>query len=182
MDHYSTPEDELSKAQKFGSLQRNFQGYSTKAGMPMIGFGMSSIGKIITADGRSVFIQNYKTLDRYYSALDQELLPVDRGYEMTAEDRLREGIISNVMCQLRINVEQINKRFEVDFEEHFADTINVLHSMAKDKLIDLQYNEEGRLKEIRITNMGKLFLRNIAMCFDEYLERSSHQIAYSKTL
>jgi oxygen-independent coproporphyrinogen III oxidase len=182
MDHYSTPEDELSKAQKIGSLQRNFQGYSTKAGMPMIGFGMSSIGKIITHDKRTVFIQNYKTLDKYYAALDHDLLPVERGYEMTSEDRLREKVISDVMCQLHLNVQQLNKRFEIDFEEHFASTLQTLSEMAEDKLVDLRYDENGKLKDIMITNMGKLFLRNIAMCFDEYLQKSNGQVAYSKTL
>ena len=32
MDHFALPSDELVLAQQEGSLQRNFQGYSTRAG------------------------------------------------------------------------------------------------------------------------------------------------------
>lgn len=184
MDHYSTPEDELAKAQRAGSLQRNFQGYSTKAGMPMIGFGMSSIGKIICSDGRVAFVQNYKTLDKYYDALDRNELPSDKGYEMTAEDKLRERVISDIMCQGRIDVRRIERKYEIDFVEHFHSALDKLNEMSKDSLVSLERDAESRLTEIVITSIGKLFLRNIAMSFDAYLESNSTHVtaAFSRTL
>ena len=44
MDHFAKPDDELSIAQKKGELWRNFQGYTTKKGVELIGIGATSIG------------------------------------------------------------------------------------------------------------------------------------------
>ena len=41
MDHFARADDELAVAQREGTLQRNFQGYSTHAGASIYGFGMS---------------------------------------------------------------------------------------------------------------------------------------------
>ena len=45
MDHFARAEDELAVAQREGTLQRNFQGYSTHSGVSIYGFGMSSISQ-----------------------------------------------------------------------------------------------------------------------------------------
>ena len=167
MDHYAKATDELAIAQRDGTLQRNFQGYSTKAGTRMIGFGISSIGKI-TAAGQTSFIQNFKGLDRYYAAIDAGDLPVDKGYAMSSEDLLRECVISQIMCHLSVNVKSIEHHYGIDFEEHFSSALQTLQPMIDDRLIDLRYiNSE--LQEIVVTRLGKLFLRNIAMAFDAYL-------------
>ena len=59
MDHFARPTDELAVAQRQKTLQRNFQGYSTKGGADIYGFGMSAISQ---ADG--VYWQNIKDLPR----------------------------------------------------------------------------------------------------------------------
>lgn len=177
MDHYARSDDELARAQKDGTLQRNFQGYSTKGGTTMIGFGISSIGKIksstiksstINAAGTTTFIQNVKELDRYYAAIDAGTLPVDKGYEMTKDDLLRECVISQIMCHLSVNVKSIEHHYEIDFETYFAGALQQLAPMINDRLIDLR-RVDGVLQEIVVSKLGKLFLRNIAMAFDAYL-------------
>lgn len=169
MDHYARPTDELAKAQRDGSLQRNFQGYSTRAGARMIGFGMSAIGKIISTNGSSTFVQNYKTLNSYYEAIDAGLLPVDKGYTMTTADTIRDYAISRIMCQGIVSVYDIENRFNINFESYFSDAILSLLRMQEDRLVELRY-QGPKLIEIKVTKVGKLFLRNIAMCFDAYLD------------
>jgi oxygen-independent coproporphyrinogen III oxidase len=183
MDHYAKPDDELSKAQRNGSLQRNFQGYSTKQGTRMIGMGMSAIGKIYGSDGGATFIQNHKMLDKYYAFIDAGVLPVDRGYGMNTDDCLREQVISELMCQLSLSIEMIERTYEIEFEQYFSEALAALKLMQDDRLVDL-HCENGKLQEIRVTKVGKLFLRNIAMCFDAYLPsmRESSKPLYSKTL
>ena len=61
-------------AQRDGTLQRNFQGYSTAAGSSLYGFGVSSISS--TADS---YRQNFKDLANWRAALDAGRLPVERG-------------------------------------------------------------------------------------------------------
>lgn len=46
MDHFALPSDSLYKAQQEGSLQRNFQGYSTHSETDLIGLGVSAIPKV----------------------------------------------------------------------------------------------------------------------------------------
>jgi oxygen-independent coproporphyrinogen-3 oxidase len=73
MDHFAKEEDELSRALDEGTLQRNFQGYSTRAELEMIALGMSGISQ-----GEELYYQNEKDLGRYYRALDEGRLPVKK--------------------------------------------------------------------------------------------------------
>ena len=93
MDHFALPDDELVIAQQTGTLHRNFQGYSTRGYLDLVGLGVSSIGKV--GDN---YIQNLKTLPEYYGALDRGELPVHRGYTMTSDDIIRRDVIQQIMC------------------------------------------------------------------------------------
>ena len=98
MDHFARAGDELAVAQREGTLQRNFQGYSTHAGASIYGFGMSSISQ--TEDS---YRQNRKELPEYYAALDAARLPVERGLLLSEEDRLRRHVIMRIMCDRRLH-------------------------------------------------------------------------------
>lgn len=78
MDHFSLPDNELTRAHANGTLQRNFQGYSTHADCGLIGLGISSIGKVGVS-----YSQNVKELSQYYARLNDEMLPVQRGYKLS---------------------------------------------------------------------------------------------------
>src|SRR5216683_1428236 len=65
MDHFARAGDELAVSQHQKTLQRNFQGYSTRGGADIYAFGMSSISQ---ADG--IYWQNQKELPIYYGELD----------------------------------------------------------------------------------------------------------------
>ena len=94
MDHFALPDDELSIAMEEGTLQRNFQGYSTCRETDLVGMGVSAIGKV----GNS-FVQNAKDIRDWQAVIESNDLPVWRGLSLSGEDRLRRGVISAIMCQ-----------------------------------------------------------------------------------
>ena len=126
MDHFARPDDELALAQQQGKLQRNFQGYSTHADCDLIGLGMTSIGKVADC-----YSQNAKTLDTYYTALDNGELPVQRGIVLTADDRLRREVINELICHSKLNFTAIEDFYHIRFRDYFADELRRLKMMEK---------------------------------------------------
>jgi oxygen-independent coproporphyrinogen-3 oxidase len=84
LDHFARPDDELAVALNDGTLHRNFQGYTTRAGASLYGFGVSSISQTPNS-----YRQNHKTLGAWRDALDAGQLPVERGLWLTPEDQRR---------------------------------------------------------------------------------------------
>ncbi|MDR2982060.1 MAG: coproporphyrinogen III oxidase, partial [Puniceicoccales bacterium] len=115
MDHFAKQTDELAVAQRNHRLQRNFQGYSTKAGLSILGLGMSSISQTSGS-----FRQNEKTLDAYQSRIDAGELPISRGALLSEEDQRRREIIMRIMCALEINYAEISQLLGVDFPVRYA--------------------------------------------------------------
>jgi oxygen-independent coproporphyrinogen III oxidase len=159
MDHFAKPDDELARAQKEKTLYRNFQGYSTKSGADLYGFGMSSISHFQT-----VYAQNAKSLGDYYASLDSGEFATRLGYRMTPDDRLRKFVIMRLMCDLELDTAAVERRFDISFDAYFARSLEALGQFVDDGLVVV---EPG---VIRIVGAGRLLLRNIAMCFDAYLD------------
>ena len=159
MDHFAKKGDELAIALEKGGLHRNFQGYTTLAGLEMIGFGMSSISQ----NGIS-YRQNIKELDQWHAAIENNVIPAQKGYHMTDEDKLRKDVIMTIMCSGNVVYKKFNDKFGINFEDHFAGAIAQLAEPAKDGLV--AFNDDG----FQVTDNGRLLLRNIAMPFDEYLQ------------
>jgi oxygen-independent coproporphyrinogen-3 oxidase len=170
MDHFAREDDELAVAQKQKSLQRNFQGYSTRGGADIYAFGMSSISQ---ADG--IYWQNLKELPAYRAALDEGRLPVAKGYILTEEDQLRRQTIMRLMCDLSLDYAGMSQRLGVDFPTHFARELDSLSDLEADGLV--QRRETG----LNVTEAGRLFIRNIAMRFDAY-NSANREGRFSKTI
>jgi oxygen-independent coproporphyrinogen III oxidase len=173
MDHFAKPGDELSVAQRQRTLHRNFQGYTTKAGADLYGLGVSAISAI-----GSAYAQNYRELPRYSQAVERRGIATMRGYVLNDDDRLRRALITRLLCHAVIRKEEIAAEFAVHFDDYFAPELARLTPFAEDRLIEL--DEE----EIRVTLLGRIFIRNIAMIFDPYLEKQhlAEQPLFSKTL
>ncbi len=169
MDHFAKLDDELTIAQREKSLQRNFQGYSTKAGADIYAFGMSSISQL-----DDIYAQNTKVIPEYYKYLDQASLPFEKGYLLTEEDQLRRTVIMRLMCDLELDYARLSKNLKVDFEQHFEKELNNLDEFVADELLVLNN------AKLTVTNKGRLFIRNIAMTFDEYLGQGEGR--FSKTV
>src|SRR6516225_2287532 len=158
MDHFAKPTDELAVAQKLKELQRNFQGYSTRGGADIYAFGMSSISQIPDA-----YWQNEKDLLKYYAALDAGQVPVARGYIVSDEDKLRRETIMRVMCDLSLDYAAMSHRLGLNFASYFERELESLAGFESDGL--LRRSSTG----MEVTDTGRLFIRNIAMSFDNTL-------------
>ena len=158
MDHFALPDDELVIAREKGTLQRNFQGYSTHAQCDLIGLGVSSIGMV--ADSYS---QSVKELSQYYARIDQGLLPVHRGYRLNDDDRLRREVIVDLMCHGRIDFAKIEANHAIVFREYFAAALEKLAEPVADGLVQITDTA------VILLPQGQLMMRNVAMAFDAYL-------------
>jgi oxygen-independent coproporphyrinogen-3 oxidase len=171
MDHFALPDDELTLAQQQGRLQRNFQGYSTHRECDLVGLGVSSIGKV----GDS-YAQNLKTIPAWQAAVHNGELPIWRGVTLGTEDRLRRSIIESIMCHGELRYDDYEQRYGIEFSEHFMPEVQSLDQLERDGLIELQ--AEG----FTVTPAGRLLLRNIAMVFDEYLNRADQPQRFSRVI
>ena len=171
MDHFALPDDELAIAMREGTLQRNFQGYSTCRETDLVGMGVSAIGKV----GNS-FVQNRKDIREWQAAIESGELPVWRGLSLSGEDRLRRAVISAIMCQGRVRFGEFERRYRIDFSDHFALELELLKPLQDDGLIEL--TDFG----FDVTQTGLLLLRVIAMKFDEYLINDLQGKSYSKVI
>lgn len=170
MDHYAKPSDELFHALKSGTLHRNFQGYTTKGGADLIGIGLTSIG-----EGEDYYAQNFKDMDGYEKAIDEGKLPNFKGVMLSKEDKLRKAVIMDLMANFALDIKAIEAKFNIDFWEHFKDELNELEEL-KDFI-------EISPQKIKVNETGTLLIRNIAMCFDEYMVKFKDvKNSFSKTV
>jgi oxygen-independent coproporphyrinogen-3 oxidase len=158
MDHFALPEDELARAQIDGSLQRNFQGYTTHGGCDLVALGMSAIGQV-----GEIYAQNEKHEIPYLNAIDQGRLPIQRGLQTDADDRLRRQVIGRIMCFGQIDYAQFGAEHKIDFRSYFADALTRLDAAEADGLV------ERRPDGLQVTPAGAMLLRVVAMAFDAYL-------------
>lgn len=159
MDHFAKPTDELAIAQKEGNLYRNFQGYSTHSDCDLVGMGLTSISQI-----GNIYAQNIKTITDYQDCLDANHLPTFRGVQLTADDEIRRFVITELMCNLKLDVDALSQRFNIDANQYFKSEFNRLDDMQHDGLIIKDTHQ------YLIQDAGRLLIRNIGMVFDAYLK------------
>ncbi len=173
MDHFAKADDEIVMAQQSKTLYRNFQGYTTHKDCDIYAFGVSAISQ--TAE---VYVQNAKNLAEYQRRIASGGLATERGLRISRDDMIRREAISGIMCDLELDKAKFGGQWNIDFDTFFADALDDLKDLAADGLIAL---EPGI---IRVTETGRIFLRNIAMPFDAYLRQQTTETKprYSKTL
>ncbi|EGC9982208.1 oxygen-independent coproporphyrinogen III oxidase [Campylobacter coli] len=170
MDHFAKEKDELFKALENGTLHRNFQGYTTKGGVDLIGIGLTSIG-----EGQSHYVQNFKDMPSYETAISEGKLPFERGIKLSYDDELRKAVIMDLMANFRLDIKAIEKEFKINFKEYFKEDLKALEEYKE--FIDLSENF------ILVNETGVLLIRNIAMCFDAYIKNiSEDKKVFSKTV
>jgi oxygen-independent coproporphyrinogen-3 oxidase len=164
MDHFALPDDELALAADKGTLSRNFMGYTVQSARDMVAVGISSIG-----DVQGAFVQNVKKISTYNAALDAGRFPVERGYVLSEDDERRRAIITEIMCNARLDTAAIERRFGLDFAATFAEEMKELSApggLVDDGLVELSPGS------IRLTPPGRRFVRNVAMVFDRHLREA----------
>jgi oxygen-independent coproporphyrinogen III oxidase len=173
MDHFAKPGDELAISQQNRTLHRNFQGYTTKAGADLYGMGITAISGI-----QDAYAQNHRDLASWEKAVAARGIATMRGYHLSPDDRLRRAVIGRLLCHTLVVKREISLEFGVDFDGYFAEELRQLGPSRDDGLVLLEPNE------IRATWLGRIFIRNLAMVFDPYLEKQqlTAKPLFSKTL
>ncbi len=154
MDHFALPEDELFIAMKNGTLHRNFMGYTTQTSKNLIGLGASAISEVFGA-----FSQNHKDIATYKQLIFDSQFPVEKGHALSIQDQFIKTQIRNIMCDFETTwtTEEMNL---VNFDSIF----NALEEFQNDSLLSFTSNS------LKVNEIGKPFVRNICMIFDQYLD------------
>ena len=171
MDVFAKPDDELAVAQRQGRLHRNFQGYLTHPDCDLLGLGVSSFSMV----GPS-YSQNARTLDDYYERLDNGLLPVVRGVELTSDDLLRRTVMQALMCHFEVAFESLEIAHLVDFKQYFADEIEDLGVFVDAGLVQIDD------KWLCVTDLGRYVVGAVCMVFDRYLREGRHRASFARVL
>jgi len=175
MDHFARPDDELARAQRDGTLHRNFQGYSTHADIDMVACGVSAISAV-----GGTYAQNEKSLEQYYARLDRGELPVARGLVLSGDDLLRREIIGRLMCDFALDLPALSARWQTDVAARFAPEFARLAGLERDGLLALAP------ERLTVSPKGRLLIRNVCMVFDDYLGKPAavplQRVQYSRTV
>ena len=171
MDHFALTTDAMAKAFNVGALHRNFMGYTLKPADEYIGIGPSAIGFI-----EKTYVQNTKILPDYYETITQGCLPIERGKQLNQDDQIRQWVIGSLMCQFQVDKQVLFDKFGVKFEDYFQLEGKHIHDCIEDGLIteNSQY--------IKVTDLGKIFVRNVCMGFDHYLRQKNGHQRFSRTV
>ncbi|SFN76748.1 oxygen-independent coproporphyrinogen-3 oxidase [Chryseobacterium oleae] len=155
MDHFSLEHDDLYQSLIQKKLHRNFMGYTSSNTQLMVGLGMSAI-----SDSWYAFAQNVKTVEEYQKMVEEGHIPVVKGHILDQEDLTVRRHILNLMCQLETTFTDKNSFPELE------NAFDMLEEMEKDELVEIYDNQ------IKITEKGRAFTRNVAMVFDLRMMRN----------
>ncbi len=173
LDHYVLPEDELSVALKNNQLHRNFQGYCTRKTTGQVyAFGASAISQLENA-----YVQNVKGVDAYIRNIKNKKLPIEKGLVLRDKEIIVRELITKLMCNQQLNLKKIAEDFNIDQYR-----LNLITGFREEKLQG--FINDGLLTfsndEIKVTETGSLFIRNIAALFDPLYTKQKNK--YSKTV
>jgi len=171
MDHFAKSEDEMAVALHEKKMYRNFQGYSTNSGCDIYAFGVTAISQL-----ENVYAQNWKSEKDYFSAIDKNQLPTWKGYRLSKDDLIRRTVIMKLMCDFELNIPKVNDELQINFNEYFSFGLENLKKMCEDGLVEIKNDS------IKVSEMGRLLIRNIAMNFDGFIERKEDNARYSRTV
>jgi oxygen-independent coproporphyrinogen-3 oxidase len=159
LDHFARPEDELARALADRTLRRNFMGYTTQAGVDLLGFGPSAISEL-----RCSYAQSHRELDAWERALRAHGLATARGHRLSADDQERRWIIGRIMGHGALSAAEYAATFGRPLRDAYARELARLEPAAADGLVEIA--ADGSLAA---TPLGRLLVRNVAVAFDAYL-------------
>lgn len=171
MDHFALETDEMYLALRDGRLYRNFMGYTVKKGAGMIGIGASAIGESYNG-----YFQNVREAKDYEQRVGNTGLSTLRGCQLTQDDLERKWVIQSLMCQFRLDEKEFESKFKKSFRDKFQSELTQLGDFFEEGIL------EGNICSFKVTDLGRLFVRNVAMVFDAYWGKTPQKATYSKTV
>ncbi|MFO7853056.1 MAG: oxygen-independent coproporphyrinogen III oxidase [Bacteroidota bacterium] len=172
-DHYVLPEDELHIALKNTMLHRNFQGYCIRRTTGQVyAFGVSAISQLEPG-----YFQNVKSVEEYTGLLHDDILPVEKGRILNGDEKILRELIIQLMCNKYINWQNMSDILKIDIAK-IQETVRIdqvaLDDFSADGLLEYDRNQ------LRVTEMGSMFIRNIAVSLDPTYKPGKNK--YSKSV
>ncbi len=153
MDHFTLTTDSLYAAEQRGALHRNFMGYTHQYSRLMISLGVSSISDTWTG-----FAQNVKKVEDYLKLVHAGEIPVFKGHMLNEEDLVLRQHILNIMCK-----GQTSWYLAEEQGDAFFQGLQRMRLLEDDGLVEIgEYT-------LKVTAIGKRYLRNIGMTLDARL-------------
>jgi oxygen-independent coproporphyrinogen-3 oxidase len=149
-------------------------GHTTQAGVDLLGFGPSAISEL-----RGAYAQAERQLGAWEEAVRSRGLATLRGHRLTREDGERRWVIGRILCHAELRAGEFEREFGRRFADAYAAELASLEAPAADGLVEIA--SDGSL---RVTPLGRLLVRNLAMAFDAYLptQRQAGRPMFSKTV
>jgi oxygen-independent coproporphyrinogen III oxidase len=103
---------------------------------------------------------------------------VERGAAVSADDVMRRFVINRVMCLLRLDLREVAQQFGAQARQDIEASLGRgVDELVQDGLVTF----DGEV--LRVTPLGQLLVRNVAMLFDAYLpKRSGDKQTFSRTV
>ena len=166
-DHFAKPDDTLGQAALAGNLKRNFQGYTTDEASSLIGLGASAISRLPQG-----YVQNDPATARYLAKVGEGELAAVKGVALSEDDHMRAWVIERLICDLRLSAAEVAEKFGS------ASAPILVEMAAMDDLVEdglIESDDEG----IRLTEVGRPFVRTVCARFDAYLNKGAarHSVA-----
>ena len=173
IDHFALPKDSLCTALNNKTLRRNFQGYTTDQSKILLGLGVSSISSLPQG-----YTQNAPAMPQYQLAINAGALPVQKSFSTTLDDTIRADVISELMCQMSVDLTAVCQRFNVT-PDYFRAEIEALTDEAYREFLIIN----DRLV-ICIQKAGNFMARKVASVFDVYYQKSiqSQALRHAKAI
>jgi oxygen-independent coproporphyrinogen-3 oxidase len=154
-DHFARPDDPMAVAAREGTLQRNFQGYTTDTAPVLLGLGASAIGAI-TLPAVAAYAQNEPEERAYVTAVEDGRLPIRRGRPLSEDDRVRRHAIMRVMCDFALDLGALPPAL-------VEGALPALRGLEADGIVALEPDM------LWVTDAGRRHVRHVAAAFDAYL-------------
>jgi len=171
LDHYAKDTDDLSIALKNRKLHRNFQGYCTRETTGQVyAFGATGISQL-----ESVYAQNEKKPEKYVKIINNGQFTTEKGYHLNIQEKMIRHVINEIMCNEYVSLKKTAENFNTSTAE-IKNALNFDKNRFRGFVAD-QLLEIDREENIRITETGKFFIRNIAAQFDPNLQKETKRFS-----
>ncbi len=165
-DHFAKPTDDLGMAVKNRTVGRNFNGFTTGTTSHLIGIGPTSTGAF-----GNYYSQNFFEFHDYFKAIDEGRFPTFRGYRMKKDDVIRRDIMFRLLCDQRVNFEDIDVKYAINYKEYFEyELAELRHQFIQNGVLDFSGTTMG------ITTLGRCFIRHVCRVFDTFNRAANYKI------
>ena len=126
-----------------------------------------------------MYVQNTKDYADYHAAIGGGRPRDHEGHRLSEDDVLRREVITRLLCHCVIDEARHREGLRPRVvRRDFRAAVARLPEFVADGMVEVTPDE------IRVTSIGRIFIRNVAMLFDAYLEKKTADAPkiFSRTL